>query len=1051
MTSRSFDAAIFDLDGVITKTALVHSAAWQQVFNDYLRDRESRFNEPFVECTHERDYLQFIDGKPRYEGVRSFLESRSISLPYGDPSDAPEKETICGIGNRKNQAFNEILQRDGVKVFDATVAMMHKLRREGVRVGVASSSKNCAAILEVAGLSDLAETRVDGVVSAEMGLSGKPDADIFTTACSKLGVTPEYTVVIEDAVSGVQAGRNGNFGLVLGVARENNHRELLREGADLVVSDLSEISEDDIDRWFDEGLAVDNWSVVYHDYDPIKEKSRESLLAVGNGYICTRGAMEESLAEEHSYPATYMAGAYNRLVSKVGDRDLVNEDFVNIPNWLPITFKIDEGEWFDINNYKIGSIERRLDFRTGQLSRDLTVEDPKGRSTRIRSVRLVSMANRHLAGLSYTITPLNYSGKITVRCQLRADHINAGVARYAELNQEHLKPLGASAEKGILTISAATTESDIKFAQTAVTKLVLDGSACRAETSERTAEGVAETAYSLEVRKGSSLRVEKLVAICSSLDSGHTDPQTAATRVIEATSSFESLANDSSAAWSQLWRKMDVEVSGDRFAQKVLRLHLFHSLAALSPHIADLDVSAPARGLHGEAYRGHIFWDELYILPFYMSTFPEAARAALMYRYRRLDAAREYAKEHGYQGAMYPWQSGSDGSEETQILHLNPVSGEWGPDHSSLQRHVSLAIARNVWEYYHVTADRDFLESAGLEMLLEISRFWASKAAWNESIKRYSIDKVMGPDEFHEKYPESEEGGLRDNSYTNIMASWLLNATPTLLGKISATRREELMARLGLNEEELAYWREISDHLNLVISEEGVIAQYDGYFELEELDWDHYREKYGNIYRMDRILKAEGKSPDAYKVAKQADVLMAFYALGRDTVEKTIARLGYQLPQDYIRKNYAYYLARTSHGSTLSRLVHAQVAATFGDLELSWELYRAALGSDFNDIQGGTTGEGIHLGVMTGTVWVALTAYAGLNLSGDTVQLNPALPGHWGRVAFTFGFRGDEYHCEVTPREVRIRLGEGCSGTRTAIVRGAPVQATSTEWTAVTP
>jgi beta-phosphoglucomutase family hydrolase len=223
---NTFNAVIFDLDGVITKTALVHSAAWKKMFDEYLLDREKRFGESFIEFNHERDYLPYVDGKPRYKGVDSFLKSRNIEIPFGDPSDPPGKETVCGLGNRKNEAFNDVLKNEGVEVYESTIELLKVLKEKGMHVGVASSSKNCKAVLEKAGILDWFETRVDGVVSAEMGLQGKPEPDIFTTAADNMGVKYDQAVVVEDAVSGVQAGKKGNFGLVLGIAREENEKEL---------------------------------------------------------------------------------------------------------------------------------------------------------------------------------------------------------------------------------------------------------------------------------------------------------------------------------------------------------------------------------------------------------------------------------------------------------------------------------------------------------------------------------------------------------------------------------------------------------------------------------------------------------------------------------------------------------------------------------------------------------------------------------------------------------------------------------------------------------
>ncbi|MCF6356697.1 MAG: HAD-IA family hydrolase [Draconibacterium sp.] len=237
----SFDAVIFDMDGVITKTALTHAAAWKKMFDEYLKKREAEHGEKFVEFTHAGDYLPFVDGKPRYKGVADFLESRGIDIQFGDPSDLPDAETCCGLGNSKNDAFNEVLDKEGVEVYPSTVALLNDLKKAGIKLGVASSSKNCKPVLERVDLLNVFEARVDGVVSAELGLHGKPEPDIFTTACDIVKADYTKSIVVEDAVSGVQAGVKGNFGLTIGIARENNISELKEAGADIVVEDLEEI------------------------------------------------------------------------------------------------------------------------------------------------------------------------------------------------------------------------------------------------------------------------------------------------------------------------------------------------------------------------------------------------------------------------------------------------------------------------------------------------------------------------------------------------------------------------------------------------------------------------------------------------------------------------------------------------------------------------------------------------------------------------------------------------------------------------------------------
>ena len=234
--SRSdYDAVIFDLDGVITKTAKVHSRAWKKMFDEYLEKRSGGNFRPFG----DEDYRRYVDGKPRYEGVRSFLESRGIELPYGTPEDAPNKETVCGLGNRKDELFHRLLERDGVEVYAPAVDLLRRLRSRGFKTAVVSSSKNCAAVLEAAGIRELFDIKTDGVDAQELGLEGKPSPDIFLVAAERLEVKPDRAVVLEDAISGVKAGRSGHFALVVGVDRTGHGDDLQAKGADLVVTDLS--------------------------------------------------------------------------------------------------------------------------------------------------------------------------------------------------------------------------------------------------------------------------------------------------------------------------------------------------------------------------------------------------------------------------------------------------------------------------------------------------------------------------------------------------------------------------------------------------------------------------------------------------------------------------------------------------------------------------------------------------------------------------------------------------------------------------------------------
>jgi alpha,alpha-trehalase len=271
----------------------------------------------------------------------------------------------------------------------------------------------------------------------------------------------------------------------------------------------------------------------------------------------------------------------------------------------------------------------------------------------------------------------------------------------------------------------------------------------------------------------------------------------------------------------------------------------------------------------------------------------------------------------------------------------------------------------------------------------------------------------MGPDEYHDRYPGAGEPGLRNNAYTNVMAAWVLQRALELFEILPETPLRDAGERIGLEEEEKALWAEMSKSLRVPFHGDGLISQFEGYEHLDELDWDAYRERYGDIQRLDRILEAEGDTPNRYKASKQADVLMLFYLFSSEELGALFESLGYPFPQETIPKNIDYYARRTSNGSTLSRVVHSWVLAR-SRRERSWDLFLEALKSDVSDIQGGTTPEGIHLGAMAGTIDLVQRAYTGLETRKGALRFNPALPESLETVRFRLLYRG-------TPLEVEIR------------------------------
>ena len=772
---------------------------------------------------------------------------------------------------------------------------------------------------------------------------------------------------------------------------------------------------------------MDSFNIVYKEWKAEEQKLREALCTLGNGYFASRGAAEENGRNEFNYPGTYLAGGYNRASTKIAGREVVNEDFVNFPNWLLLSFRPEGGEWLNLEKYRVHHYQQSLDMRKGVLERDFTVEDAQGRRTHLLSRRFVSMRDMHSAGLQWFLTPENWSGKIKVRTALDGTVINDLVDRYRDLESRHLSPLATEkvAEDSILLL-VETRQSEIRMAQAARTRLYEGGKALEPHRETSQKEGYIEQLLSFDVKEGKKYEVEKIISLYTSRDPAISDPSTEACKTIMRAGRLETLLLRHYQAWNQLWHRADIGTINGGKTQELLRLHIFHVLQTASLNSIGLDVSVPSRGLHGEAYRGHIFWDEMFIYPFLNLRFPEITRNLLMYRYRRLDEARHAAKQAGYKGAMFPWQSGSDGREETQELHLNPKSGNWLPDDTFLQRHVNSSIAYNIWNYFQATDDQQFLSFYGAELFLSIASFWASKTTYNSKKDRYEILHVVGPDEFHTSYPDSDEKGLNNNAYTNIMAAWVLQKAVDLLEIIEKTRKRELLHELGVDEEELGLWQEVSRKMYIPFIEDGIINQFDGYEKLKEFPWGEYRRKYGNIQRVDRILESEGDSVNNYKASKQADVLMLFYLFTENDLKKIFKRLGYEFTDDMISKNIDYYRKRTSHGSTLSRLVFSWILSRH-DHQKSWQDFETLLVSDFKDIQGGTTPEGIHLGAMSGSLDLVQRCFAGLEVKEDALWIRPQLPEPIQKINLRVKYRGHWIALSIDHKKLKISFEEGWS------------------------
>lgn len=1034
LSGTGYRAVIFDMDGVVTDTASVHAAAWKALFDEVLPELGGSPQPVFT----IDDYRRYVDGRTREDGVRSFLAARKIDLPEGTIDDITERLTISGVASRKQEFFERALAKQGIRVFPDAAALLSRLREDHVATALVTSSRNSSEVLDAAGITDLFDVRVDGNDAVALSLAGKPDPTMFLEAARRLGVEPATAVVLEDATSGVRAAAAGGFGLVVGVDRAASGDQLVAAGADVVVADLATLDLSAVgspghkrevvdDAWCGGAVpAADGWLLTYDNFDPVMEGMRETLCTLGSGYWASRGSVPGVISDAVHNPGTYCAGIYNRLVTNLDGRAVETEHMVAVPDWMFVTIRNEDGLVFAPNSSELpGSPEllshrQELDLRRGVLTRTNRYRDATGRTTRIVSRHFQSLADPRLAAMDVTVEAENWSGTIVVESCINGRVTNRNAIADRSLAAEHLTPpKGTELTAETVVLETTTNQSQISIALAARTRFLHPAAVIERRFVEDAGRIGHET--SLRVDRGTPITIEKIATVATSHDRAQSTPGLNAAGRMGRTQNFEQLLIAHVNAWDELWIRFGVSLSAGERESLAVNLHIFHVLQTVGAEDQDLDVGVPARGLHGEGYRGHIFWDELFVYPMLTLRRPSLTRALLLYRYRRLAEARAAASAAGLEGAMFPWQSGSDGREETPTELFNVRSGIWMPDNSHRQRHVGLAVAYSVWQYYQATGDGEFLARYGAEMLVEVARLFASLTVHDGPEDRFDIPGVMGPDEFHDGYPEAPGAGVVNNAYTNVLASWVLSKAISSLKRLPRHDRDRLRRRLRVRPDELLRWDHISRRLRVHFLSDGVISQFEGYDRLAEFDWDGYRQRYSNIGRLDLILQAEGDSTNSYRLSKQADALMLFYLFSAEELSAVFDRLGYPLLPDVIPRTIDFYLSRTSHGSTLSRLAHSWVLAR-GDRERSWSLFQQALDSDVSDSQGGSTREGIHLGAMAGTVDMIIRCYAGVETRDDALWLHPVLPVGLPGVSFDLSYRGQPITVELTTRTVRLRL-----------------------------
>lgn len=720
--------------------------------------------------------------------------------------------------------------------------------------------------------------------------------------------------------------------------------------------------------------ADPRWTLVVEGFDTGLERSIESVMALVNGYSGTRAAVEEGSSVSH--PSTFVAGVFNQPV-KPQDSALEAPipEIVVAPNWSKLGLAV-EGADLTIESGLLDQ-RRTLDIRQGVLLREWRVKDAQGRITRLSSLRFASLADRHVLAQIVTITPENYSGEVQI-----SSVVDGWV--HNENNTVHLQPVAVTPLSDGAMLAVQTTENKYTLVFAAHATLEDDqGTLVAGEAAN--GDAVIGTRFTFDAQENQTYILTKYVALYTSRD-GERPEEAAQSKLSEITATGANmLLERHTAAWAERWRDCDVEISGDEEVQREVRWAIYH--LAGSAWYGDEHASVGARSITGERYRGHVFWDtETFVWPFHCYTDPNTARSLLMYRYNTLAGARNKAKNQGYKGALFAWESTDDGEETTPPWIRLPNGVRQQILTGEQEHHLAADIAYAIVQYRQASGDDEFFLHYGAEMLLEIARFWASRATLGEGGK-YDINTVIGPDEYHE-YTD-------DSAYTNVMAQWTLRRALGAAAELESQHAEAWQAltqKLVLVDNELTDWQRVADNMTVLFDPQtSLFEQFKGYHSLEEIDLTGHDM---SIETMDIALGWEHLQKT--KVLKQADVVMLIFLLW-DEFEP-------QVPE----ANFRYYEPRTSHDSSLSASFHALVAARLGDLEMAERYLRKAALIDLDFTRKGWAGAngGVHIAALGG-IWQALAfGFLGMRPQDAGLRFQANIPQSWGEVRMNLVYQG---------------------------------------------
>lgn len=745
-------------------------------------------------------------------------------------------------------------------------------------------------------------------------------------------------------------------------------------------------------------LSSDEWLILQNQYDPEENLKFESLFSLSNGYMGIRGSHEEGT--KVTLPYLYVNGVFDK--SETFMRELAA-----LPNWLGIRLYI-EKVLIGIEDCEIVEFSRVLDMKHGSLCKRLLLKDKKGRETLIEGIRFVSRKNIHSMGIRLYVTPLNYSGTIEVENIIDGTILNFYDAARFKVKHTHMTVNKKLDDSGVY-MEVATREDHLHVAAGCHMEGYSSGEKV---LNNRVTHAFGEQAVEFgdfTARQGECIELVKYVSMYTERECPCDVLYSSVKKEINRfrAAGFEREFQEHSGVYEEMWEAANIRIQGDFELDRAVRFNIFHLMSTGNDH--DDRVNVGAKLLTGEEYGGHAFWDtELFMLPFFSYIFPETARNLETYRYHLLDAARANAKKNGYEGAQYPWESADDGTEQCPDWTIEPDGTCYRCYVAVYEHHVTAAVAYGVYNYVKITGDLEYLFGKGAEILTETARFWASRCEYVSEKDRYEINRVTGPDEWHEP--------VNNNLYTNYLAKWNLRYVMSLVDRMEAEQPRkyvQLIKKTGLTKGEVKAWERVQEKIYLPKKDgTDLLEQFEGYFALEDVIIEKYDENDWPI-RPDALKHMKASQT---QIIKQADVVMLLHLMGEE------------FNKNLIELNYSYYEKRTLHGSSLSPSIYAIMGLKVGDASKAYRYLRRAAFLDLLNLQKNTR-EGIHA-ANTGGVWQTVVfGFGGVSIEDGMLHIRPHMPGEWEELSFRLHYRG---------RWIEITIKKG-SSTEVRRLSGEPV------------